>query len=401
MERRETPPRSDAADRALVERLVQLCEQAAGRDRRFETTDSWMRHGGAPDVAEVIALLKQDSGVAQHAVTGVSVFVPGIAGWGYDLDAMLGEFLRRADGQSAELRRAEARLFLACAALRGDSMALDVRTTLAGVQLWNGLTVELPFGRLRPALPRDFAVQHLDELPPAAVFEYETVAPARIAPGSEYPFGGKSGEALAEQVRRDHDGRVDRMLLTFVVAGEGPVQEHHTVWSPRYSAGAVGINPIPLAPPVAPRPYFLASGADVDRLVGVAESLADLPLGRLGTVARWYLMATSERTRRTDQIIDFSIAVEALTGTSNGKAQAECLAALIGGHPAAGLDVKADHKLVKDARNLILHEGRTPPDAVQAASAGRRLVRLALEAAVRKALQERRAADQPDAVSSS
>jgi hypothetical protein len=362
-------------DAALIQQLIDLCADADRRHRATETIDSWAHYDPRGVLAATRTALLSDPVVAGNAVPGTFLYVAGSSGWGFDLSTWLAGFVREAEQLAEELRRREAERFLAFIRLNDGVAPMQVRTTLAGVKLDEGLVLKLPFGRLRAALPSDFSAPHPPDLPPAAVFEYETGLPAKFASTNAYPFGGEPGAALARKVDEEHDDAVARVLLALVLAGEGPVQEHLTMRAPRYLGGGSGMNPIPLAPIVVSYPYFLAEGARADELLETAALVTQIPIGRLGIVARRYLMAVTERPRPADQIIDYSIAFEALTSTGRGREQGKALAELIGKAPSAFGTVLDEHRLVKDARDVILHEGKTPAEAPMIASKGRALVR--------------------------
>ena len=376
-------------DEALSEALLELCANAGSRDRGFETIDSWARQDRDGCLAATKARLLRDALIADAARPGTFLFVVGAAGWGFDLDTWLPGFVREAEPLSAELRHREAHRFLGLLRLSNGTAPMRVRTTLAGIQLDTGLVVNLPFGRLLPAVPTDFSAhRHLSALPPAAVFEYETELPARFGANNASPFANDAGCRLSQDVEEVHDRHLARALLALVLAQEGPVQEHLTMRAPLYLGGGSGMNPIPLAPIVVSYPYHLAEGLPVQQLVQAANLVADIPIDRLGVAVRRYLVAVTERTRPVDQIVDISIAFEALTGTGKGRDQGKALALLIGPVPAAFGEVASEHKVVKDARDAIMHEGKTPRDAAMIASKGRALVRLGLEAAVRQAIKD-------------
>lgn len=341
-------------------------------------------------MAATKARLRRVPAIAEATKPGSFLFVAGCAGWGVDLDHWLPGFVREAEPLTRDQRRREAQRFLDLLQLPEGTAPMDVRATLAGIQLEDGLVVNLPLGRLRAAHAADFSAnQHLADLPPAAVFEYEAELPARFGSNNANPFGGEADAQLAHQVEEEHDRHVARVLIALVLAREGPVQEHLTMRAPRYLGGGTGVSPLPLAPIVVAYPYCLAHGLEVDRLVHAAKLVADIPVDRLGVVARRYLMALTERTRPADQIVDCSIAFEALTGTPRGRDQGKALSALIGKVPVGFGDVTSEHKLVKDARDAILHEGFIPPNAAMIASKGRALLRLGLEAAVRETVGSR------------
>jgi hypothetical protein len=155
----------------------------------------------------------------------------------------------------------------------------------------------------------------------------------------------------------------------------GPVQEHYVRWLPRYSAGDVGRY---LAPPAAvwteewPQP---AIPFPIDDLCKAARLTAVLrePL-RVAIAARRYQQARTERTRPADKIVDYVVAIEAITQSSHGQIQGELLSEIIGGDDQDRERAKSDFELVKTTRNDILHYGKTPHRADGIASIARSLV---------------------------
>jgi hypothetical protein len=321
-------------DETLVKALVELCDEAWGRDRAIDSIESWARQDRDGRWAATKATLLRVPAIAEATKPGSFLFLADSAGWGIDLDNLLPGFVREAEPLRRDLKRREAQRFLDLLQLPDGTAPMEVRTTLAGIQLEDDLVVNLPFGRLRAAHAADFSanLQHAD-LPPAAVLEYDVELPARFGSNDANPFGGVAGAKVAQEVEQEHDRRVGRVLLALVLTREGPVQEHLTMRAPRYVGGGAGVSPLPLAPIVVTYPYRLAPGLEVDRLVHAARLVADIAVDRLGVVARRYLIAVTERTRPADQIVDCSIAFEALTRTSKGRDQGKALSALIGTVP--------------------------------------------------------------------
>src|SRR5262249_18309600 len=95
--------------------------------------------------------------------------------------------------------------------------------------------------------------------------------------------------------------------------------------------------------------------------------------------------AITERVRPADSLIDYAIAIEAITRTSQGTKQRDGLVGLIGaGVPELRVDNAADFNLVKDTRNDIVHSRGRPTNVAGVASVARRLVDHAITSAVRE-----------------
>jgi hypothetical protein len=378
------------ADHTLIQALCALCRAVDGRDRSIETVDSWLHYEGRPHVQRVLALLREDP-VIGSAIEGRH-FLYLVTGSGIEFGPQfwLAGFLRTAEARPQDEWADEARTFLSVLRVEDGRVPAQVRTTLAGLKLSTDAPIDLPFGRLRVAQPVDFsASRHVAELPPAAVFEYEHEIPAGVAEAN--PFAGAYGAELRQQVEAEHDDHLARVLLALALVHDAPIQEHLVWRTPRYTDSGSSINVPPLAPTVVDWPYEIATGPRLDRLVETAELIADVSMDRVGVGVRRYIVARAERTRSTDQIVDYVIAIESMTGVGRGPARGRALAALIGSTSADADQVKADHKRLTDLRNDIIHKGATPVDAPEVARLGRELVRRGLDALVRRELDVKNA----------
>jgi hypothetical protein len=377
-------------DDALIEALCGLCRAAATRNHSTETVDSWLHYEGRPHVERALARLREDP-VIGAAVQGQQfLYLVTGSGTGFGPQFWLDGFLRAAEKRAQGGWADEARSFLSVLRVEGGRVPVQVRTTLAGLKLGTNTAIDLPFGRLRLAQPVDFsASRHRADLPPAAVFEYEHEIPAAVAEAD--PFTSASGAELRQRVEVEHDRHVARVLLTLALVHDGPVQEHMVWRAPRYTESGSSVNAPPVAPIVAEWPYEIASGPRLDRLVETAEAIADISMDHLTVAVRRYLVARAERTRPTDQIVDYVIAIESMTGVGGGPPRGRALADLIASTPSDADDVEADHKRLTDLRNDIIHEGATPVDAPEVARLGRELVRRGLDALVRRELDAKRA----------
>lgn len=98
-------------------------------------------------------------------------------------------------------------------------------------------------------------------------------------------------------------------------------------------------------------------------------------------------MAISGRARPADKLIDLVIAIEALTDESELEPQRKRLVQLVAGGVLSDQKVRDDFTLVKYARNDIVHEGNIAPNVDNLAGIARMYVDLAIQAAVREAIQ--------------
>jgi hypothetical protein len=378
----------------LLNILMELCEAVAQRDRSFETVDSWLHNDAGGLRHRAVEALTGDPviGLAVESrsflwlVSGGGSGLNPISGW-------LAGFLLEAERRPASEWRDEAETFLRTLRVgSGGTVPVLVRATLAGVKLDGHDPIELPFGRLRAGGPRDIADPNAGRTPPAcAVFDYQIEMDAAIGP--VFPFDDLQLDAAKGQVETDHEIRMTRMLLCLVMVSDGPMQEHLVMRFPRYSGGGSGINAPPLAPFVTRTPHLLLNRQELLRLRETAEAVATIPVDHLGVAVRRLVMAGSERLRPADKIIDYVIAIESITGPGPSKQQGAALARLIGGTPVEQEAIRADHRALADARNEIVHEGRTRLEHVDLAHSGRTLVRLAIEAYVARELRDRTSQD--------
>jgi hypothetical protein len=164
------------------------------------------------------------------------------------------------------------------------------------------------------------------------------------------------------------------------------VQER-VVWvGPLYSGSQVGRGAIPIASAWTSARGMGYPMLELDRLTQAAAVVARVSdITRIAIAARRYFQAITERVRPADSLIDYAIAIEAITQTSHGKKQRDRLIELIGaGVPQLGGDNAADFKLVKDTRNDIVHSRGRPTNVAGVASVARRLVHHAITSAVRE-----------------
>ena len=319
-------------------------------------------------------MLAEDPAVAAAlAIDGPMLTMPW---WGitYDPSMWLAGFLRVTRDPEIDVAQ-EARRFLRGVRVADGAISARGRTSIFGVAMEEA--VVLPFGLLRPAERREVP-DAMSEWPPAAVFESDVEVPAVVA-GTNYPWSPERQEELIADLRDRIDESLGRMIVTLALTVGGPVQEYVTTLTPRYVESTVGRDPQPLGPVWALRVPEDQHDVDVDRLRRAATAVSRVSdCRRLAVAARRYFQAGAERTKPADQIVDYAVAIEAITGQSHGRAQADALAALLGD------GIRERFKDLKDARNSILHHGVIPANVTRIVGTSRMLVDHAITSAIRE-----------------
>ena len=373
-----------ATDDELVIALVAYTEQARTADvPAAMTPEFWVRNS---DPRQVLDLLKRDPAVAAVLAAGsILRLAPHVGFAGDPWSALIG-FVREALEPGVDASD-EALRFLRFLRLDGGTVPASTRTTLFGFAVDEA--TELPFGQLLPATPRDLAVPEGSDVPPSAVFACVVDVAAGVTHDSnDMVWSIEDGEQLeAEMLERlDRDG-LGRLLIALVFSHPaGPVQEHVVAFKPLYGDSFIGRDPLPPGPALASvRRRRDPPELDVRGLQEAAGLVARLPDPRRIVVAsRRYFQAGSERARAADRLVDYATAVEALAGTSDGKEQSRWMVELLAPDSFWTHRVADDFKALKIARNSILHDGVTPPDARVLAGWTRTLVQHAITAAVHR-----------------
>ena len=157
----------------------------------------------------------------------------------------------------------------------------------------------------------------------------------------------------------------------------------------------MGRNPLPIGAALINPPPDGYPEVDIARLKCNAELVAQVrDVNPIAIAARRYFMAISERARPADKLIDLVIAIEALTDESDLKRQRKRLVQLLAGGVLSDQKIREDFTLLKHARNNIVHKGKIAPNVDSLAGIARMYVDLAIQAAVREAIQAAAAADQ-------
>lgn len=379
-----------AALRSLHERFL-----AASSGDPLLTADSFLDYGETD--AEVTGLLRRDPVIACHLALDQPMLNIARSGTGYDLRAAIAVFLRTAQaGQPAFCDEADR---LLCALrLTNGVVPVRVRTVLLGFSFEK--PVALPFGQLFAATRSDLALPEAEEsAPPASVFETVVDAPAVVAGAGRDPWSADDREQAELALTEAADEPLGRLMVALACSYANPVQERMVWTGALYSGSQVGHGAIPIGAAWASVPPMGYPPLDLDRLTQAADVVARVPdIMRTAIAARRYFHAITERVRPADSLIDYTIAIEAITQTSRGKEQRDRLVALIGaGVPALKVDNAADFKLVKDTRNDIVHSRRRPTNVAGVASVARRLVDHAITSAVREdvAAETKGPMDQP------
>jgi len=366
----------------LLDGLVRFAERAGTAVRPTEPVDSWVLVGDA-QAEELVQLLERDPQVAAVIAAGDVLRTAAGTGLGYDTRVWLLGFLRETRDPATDTA-AEARRLLRFLRIEGGVVPMRARVTLFGLSVQEPAV--LPFGRLMPATGRDRALSDPpDVLPPSVVFECVVEAAARITPTDELGWSIEDSEQHEADLytRLDQEG-LGRLLLALALCFPGPVQEHLVAFAPLYYESGVARDPVPLGPVWASsRMRRYEPDFRVDECVQCAQLVARVPVpGRLVAAARRYFQAGAERPRPADAIVDYATAIEAVTGTSDGKEQGAELVRLLGSQSFWAHRIAGDFKRLKDARNSILHDGVTPPDARSIRGPSQTLVAHAIHAAV-------------------
>lgn len=359
------------------------------------TVDSFL-HEGASD-AEVTALLRHDPVIGSFLALDQPMLNVGGGGDGYDLRTAIAAFLRRVqEGERAFDE--EAKRLLRALRLTDGVVPVRVRTVLLGFSFKESLA--LPFGQLFPATRSDLALPDASAIaPPASVFETVVDAPAAIGAAGRDPWTADAREQAELALAEAADEPLARLMVSLACSYANPVQERLVWVGAVYSGSQVGRAAIPIGSGFTSAPRMGYPILELDRLAQAAGVVARVPdITRIAIAARRYFQAITERIRPADSLIDYAIAIEAITKTSQGKQQRDRLVRLIGGGvPELGVDNAADFKLVKDTRNAIVHSLGRPTNVAGVASVARRLVDHAITSAVREdvAAATRRLGDQP------
>lgn len=262
---------------------------------------------------------------------------------------------------------------------------MRVRTVLLGFSFEE--RVALPFGQLFPATRSDLALPDASESgPPASVFETVVDAPAAVGDLGRDPWTADVREQAELLLAEAADEPLGRLIVSLACSYANPVQERMVWVGPLYSGSQAGRGAIPIGSAWASAPRMRYPTLELDRLTQAAAVVARVPdITRIAIAARRYFQAITERVRPADSLIDYAIAIEAITQTSHGTKQRDRLVELIGaGVPKLGIDNAADFKLVKDTRNDIVHSRGRPTNLAGVASVARRLVDHAITSAVRE-----------------
>ena len=374
------PPTDDeiiAALRSLHERFL-----AAASSELLVTVDSFLHHGETD--ADVTGLLRRDPVIAGYLALDQPMLNVARGGIGYDLRAAIAVFLRTAQAGEGAFGD-EAERLLRALRLSGGVVPVRVRTVLLGFSFEE--PVVLPFGQLFPATRSDLALPEASEAaPPASVFETVVDAPAVVGCAGRDPWTADARDQAELALTEAADEPLGRLTVSLACSYANPVQERMVWIGALYSGSQVGHGAIPIGSAWTSAPRMGYPRLELDRLAQAAAVVAHVPdITRIAIAARRYFQAITERVRPADSLIDYAIAIEAITRTSRGEQQRDRLIALIGaGVPELSVDNAADFKLVKDTRNDIVHSRRRPTNVAGVATVARRLVDHAITSAVRE-----------------
>jgi hypothetical protein len=372
------------ADEEIIAALRSLHERylVAASSEPLMTVDSILHYGETD--ADVTDLLRRDPVIAGYLALDQPMLNVAGGGTGYDLRAAIAEFLRRVQGGERAFE-GEAKRLLRALRLTDGVVPVRVRTVLLGFSFEE--PVALPFGQLSPATRSDLALPDASEPEaPASVFETVVDAPAAVGGAGRDPWTADAREQAELALAEAADQPLGRLMVSLACSYANPVQERMVWVGPLYSGSQVGRGAIPIGSAWTSAPPVGYPTLELDRLAQAAAVVARVPdITRIAIAARRYFQAISERARPADSLIDYAIAIEAITQTSHGKKQRDRIVRLIGaGVPELGVDNAADFKLVKDTRNDIVHSRGRPTNVAGVASVARRLVNHAITSAVRE-----------------
>lgn len=372
------------ADEEIIAALRSLHERflVAASTEPLVTVDSFLHYGEAD--ADVVALLRRDPVIARYLALDQPMLNFAGGGTGYDLRAAIAVFLRRVQGGERAFE-GEAKRLLRALRLADGVVPVRVRTVLLGFSFDD--PVALPFGQLFGATSSDLALPDTSGSgPPASVFETVVDAPAAVGDLGRDPWTADAREHAELALAEAADEPLSRLMVSLACSYANPVQERMVWVGPLYSGSQAGRGAIPIASAWTSAPRMRYPTLELGRLAQAAAVVARVPdITRIAIAARRYFQAITERVRPADSLIDYVIAIEAITQTSNGKTQRDRLVGLIGaGVPELRVDNAADFKLVKDTRNAIVHSRGRPTNVAGVASVARRLVDHAITSAVRE-----------------
>lgn len=372
------------ADEEIIAALRSLHEEflVAASSDPLVTVDSFLRYGETD--ANVTALLRRDPVIGGYLALDQPMLNVAGGGASYDLPGAIAAFLRRVQGGERAVE-GEAKGLLRALRLRDGVVSVRVRTVLLGFRFEE--PVALPFGQLFPATRSDLALPDaLETGPPASVFETVVDAPAAVGGAGRDPWTADAREQAELALAEAADEPLGRLIVSLACSYANPVQERMVWVGPLYSGSQVGRGAVPIGSGFTSAPRMGYPTLELDRLAQAAAVVARVPdITRIAIAARRYFQAITERVRPADSLIDYAIAIEAITQTSHGTKQRDRLVRLIGaGVRELGVDNAADFKLVKDTRNDIVHSRGRPTNVAGVASVARRLVDHAITSAVRE-----------------
>ena len=384
-------PSSASTDIEIIAALRKLHERFESEfSSSIDGIDAWVCHNNAD--APVTALLERDTEVADRlAIPGHLFLMTAHGGVEYKLRHCVVGFLRQLRiGRLAF--DAEAERLLRSVRVRGGVVPALIRIVIFGFNVSE--PVDLPFGRLVPALRRDIVLPKLQADPPqAVVLEAIRDVPAVIGDANNHPWTNEDRDRNAAAEDEAIDDPLDRLMVSLAVSYANPIQEHLAHVGALYAGGSLGRNPLPIGFALLNPPPDGYPKLDIERLKRNAEIVARVrDVKPIAVAARRYFMAISERARPADKLIDLVIAIEALTDESDLEPQRKRLVQLLTGGVLGDQKIRDDFTLIKYARNDIVHKGRIAPNADSLAGIARMYVDLAIHARVREAI--RSAADQ-------
>ena len=328
----------------LKQALLSLLEGLEARDPA-DTTDSWLHYDRAGLRRAAVEELKRDEIVANLWQPGAMLRFAGTGGCGYDPELFLAGLGREAeDIDDPADRRRLVDEFIRFVRVEEERVTVRVKATLLGPALAHVDQAQLSSGTLARVTPSDLLDPKAADATDGITYTFLCDVPAIVATDNARP---------APSTEIDND--VLRLLVALTLVGDSPVQEHLTMVSPRFASTAAGEPLRPAGPVVVPGiSHPLTAALIFGDLDSWMRRLQSVDVAPLGVAVRRVLRARTERVHPTDQLIDFAVALEALTGLSSVNRRGGLIRRLLDS------DAESAHRRISDARNAILHEGREP-----------------------------------------
>ncbi len=162
--------------------------------------------------------------------------------------------------------------------------------------------VDLPFGRLVPAMRQDIVLPKLQaDSAQAVVLEAIRDIPAVIGDTNNHPWTNEDRDRNAGTTDEAINEPLDRLMVALAVSYANPIQEHVAHVGALYAGGLVGRNPLPIGAALINPPPDGYPEVDIERLKRNAEIVARVcdvkPIASRLDATSW--LSRRERVRAT------------------------------------------------------------------------------------------------------